>query len=187
MPSRWVSFQRYSPSLYRQLARGVRPALERGRECRDPLVVLDEFVLAGVGVVDAIDMLGLQRGIVLNRRPHVVPASAGFVQVVVEVCAGGHETVDVPVGNQVRDDHSQPAGAQRSGHAEKDRAVVAEHLLPDAARRRQIASLKRNTLHPREDFVGGKVRLNRERLDWRAEETRFRLHAAAIVPREYAI
>ena len=119
-----------------------------------------ELFLAGVGVVDAIDALGLQRRIVGMRRADVVMPAARFVQVVVEVGAGRDEAVDVAVGDEVRDDQPQAAGAERAGHAEEDRAVVAEHLLPDAARGGEIAPLKRNALHPREDFVGRKVRLD---------------------------
>ena len=72
-------------------------ALEREREGGDPLVVVAELVLAGVGVVDAVDVLGLQRGVVFVRRADVVVAAARLVQVVVEVGAGRDEAVDVAV------------------------------------------------------------------------------------------
>ena len=47
----------------------------------------------------------------------------------------------------MRDEKPHAAGAQRAGDAEKDGAVGREHLLPDAPRRRQRASLER-TLAP---------------------------------------
>ena len=83
------------------------------------------------------------------RRPDVVVAAAGFVQVVIEVGAGRDEAVDVALGDEMGDDHPQPAGAECAGHAEEDRAVAAEHLLPDAPRGGEIAPLKRNAFHPR--------------------------------------
>ena len=100
--------------LVEKLARRVRPALERQHERRDPLVVLDELVLAGVRVVDAIDVIGLQRGVVLERRSDVVPTSARLVQIVIQVRAGRHEAVDVAVRQEVRDQQAHAAGAQRA-------------------------------------------------------------------------
>ena len=73
--------------------------------------------------------------------------------------------------DEVRDDHPQPAGRQRSGHAEKNCHVVLQHLLPDAMRRREVASLKRDALHPREHLIGGEAGLDRERLDRRLQKS----------------
>ena len=87
--------------LVDELARAVRAPLERQRERGDPLVVVAELVFARVGVVDAIDMLGLQRRVVLVRRAEVVVAAARLVQVVVEVRAGRDQAVDVAVGDEV--------------------------------------------------------------------------------------
>ena len=95
-----------------ELARGVRPALERQHERGDPLVVVDELLLAGVGVVDAIDVIGLQQRIVFTRRSDVVVAAARLVQIVVEVGAGRDQAVDIPMLDEMRDDEPQPAGAR---------------------------------------------------------------------------
>jgi hypothetical protein len=157
--------------LVEELARRVRPPLEREREGGDPLVVVAELVLLRVGVVDAVDALRLQRRIVLARRPDVVMTPAGLVQVMVEVGAGRDETVDVAVGDEVRDDQPQPAGAERARHAEEDRAVVAEHLLPDAPRGGEVPPLKRNALHAFQEIVRRGVGRHDERLDWSAKKT----------------
>ena len=132
-----------------ELARRVGPRLERGREVGDPVVVADELFFARVGVVDAIDPIVGQRRVVGVRRADVVVLAARLVEIVVEVRAGRDQAVDVAVGDQVRDDQAQAAGAQRARHAEEDRDVVLEHLLPDAMRGREVAALKGDALHPR--------------------------------------
>src|SRR5262245_37278845 len=80
----------------------------------------------------------------------------------------------------MRHDESQAARAQRSSHAEKDRHVVFEHLLPDAMRRGEIAALKRNPLHLGENRVGGEAALDREWFDRRVKKTRLLRHVANI-------
>jgi hypothetical protein len=70
----------------------------------------------------------------------------------------------------VRDDQAQPSGGERARHAEEDRHVVLQHLLPDAMRRREVASLKRDPLHPRDHLIGGQARLDDERFDRRLQE-----------------
>ena len=156
----------------------VRTAFQRQDELGDPLVVVAELLLARIRVVDAIDPVGLQRRVVLTRRTDVMMPAACLVQVVVEVGAGGHETVDVTVRQQVRHDQTKAAGAQRPRHAEKDRAVAAEHLLPDPARRPDAASLEGDALHPGEHLVHPKPRFDCERLDRDAEKPRLVRHVA---------
>ena len=119
----------------------------------DPVVVRDELFLAGVGVVDAIDPILRQRRVVGVRRPDVVMLSARFVEIVIQVRAGRHQAVDVAVQDQMRDDQTQTAGGQRARHPQEDRDVVLQHLLPDAVRRREVAPLKRDPLHAREDLI----------------------------------
>ncbi len=167
--------------LVEELARRVRTPLERQHERGDPLVVVDELVLARVGVVDAIDVLRLERGVVLARRSDVVTAAARLVQIVVEVRAGRHQAVDVAVLDQMCGDEPHAAGAERAGHAEEDRAVVSEHLFPDAPRGREVAALEGNFLHPGEHLVGRKVRRHRERLDRHAQKTGLVRHARNIL------
>ena len=159
-----------------ELARRIRASLERQHECGNPFVVVDELVFLRIGVVDPVDMLRLQRGIVFTRRTDVVAATARLVQIVVQIGAGRDQAVDVPVGDQVGDDHPQPAGAESAGHAEKDGAIVAQHLLPDAARRGEIAALKRNALHALEDLVCWKAGFDGKRFHGRAKKTGFRFH-----------
>ncbi len=118
-----------------ELPRRVRPPLELEHERGDPLVVLAELVFARQRVVDAIDPLGGQRGVVERRRADEVPAAARLVQVVVQVGARRDEAVDVALLDQMRDDQPHAAGRQRAGGAQEDRRVAGEHLLPDAARR----------------------------------------------------
>ncbi len=164
----------------------MRTPLERQRECGNPLVVVAELILAGIGVVDAIDVLRLQRRIVLVRRAEVVMAAPRLVEVVVEVGAGRDQAVDVAVRDEVGDDQPQPAGAEGARHPEEDRAVAAEHLFPDAARDREIPPLKRNALHPRQEVAGRRVGQNDEGFHGRAKKTGLRLHAAVILPRKTA-
>ena len=76
----------------------------------------------------------------------MMPA-AGFVQVVVQIGAGGDETVDVPVGDEVGDDQTQAAGAQGPRHPKKDRHIVFQHLVPHTVRGRKVAALKRDSFH----------------------------------------
>ena len=154
-----------------KFARRVRPALERQHERGDPLVVIDELVLLGIRVVHAIDVLRLQRRIVFARRADVVAATARLVEIVVQIGAGRNEAVDVAVLDQVRDDHPQSTGAERARHTQEDRAVVAEHLLPDAARGREVAPLKRNALHARQHLVCRQSGLDGERFNRRAKKT----------------
>ena len=163
-----------------KLARGVRPRFERARKVGNPAVVRDEFFFARVGVVHAIDPILRQRGIVGVRRPDVVVLASRFVQIVIEVCAGGHETVDVAVEDEVGDHHPQPAGGERARHPEEDRHIVLQHLLPDAVRRRKVAPLKRDPLHSPENLLRGEPRLDGERLDRRLQETGFLFHARTI-------
>jgi hypothetical protein len=151
--------------LVEQLARRVRTPLQRQRKRRDPFVVVDEFILARIRVVDAIDVVRLQLRVIFTRRPDVMTTAACFVEVVVEIGAGRHETIDVSLGDQVGDHHAHAARAQGAGHPQKDRAIGAEHLFPDAPRRRQTPPLERHALHPREDFVGAQARVDRKRLD----------------------
>ena len=112
-------------------------------------------------VVDTVDVIFGQRRIVSVRRADVVVLTARLVQIVVQVRAGRDEAVHVAVGDEVRDDQPEPAGAQRARHPEEDRHVVLEHLLPDAVSGGEIAPLKRNALHARQDFVGGQTALDR--------------------------
>ncbi len=137
MPSLPGRRPQMSAEQVQELAGRVRPRLERRREIGDPVVVLDEFLLAGERVVDAVDAFFGERGVVGMRRSDVVVLAARLVEVVVQVRAGRDQAVHVPVGDQVGDDQPQPAGAERARHAEKDRDVVFEHLAPDAVRRRR--------------------------------------------------
>ena len=50
--------------LVEKFARRIGPSLERGGEVRDPDVFCDEFVLAGIGIVDTVDVLFSERRIV---------------------------------------------------------------------------------------------------------------------------
>ena len=52
-------------------------------------------------------------------------------------------------------------------------ASLAEHLFPDAPRRREVASLKRDALHALEHVVGRQSSLDDERLDGLAKEAGF--------------
>ena len=169
-----------SAEQVQELAARVRPRLERRREVGNPVVVADELLFARVRVVDAIDPILGQRRVVGVRRADVVALAARFVQIVIQVGAGRDEAVDVAVGDEMRDDQAQAAGAQRAGHPQEDRHVVVEHLLPDAVRRREIASLERNPLHAREDLVGRQAGLDDERLDRRLQEPRLLLHARQL-------
>jgi hypothetical protein len=162
--------------LVEKLARGVRSPLERQGEAGDPLIVVDELILACISVVDPVDMLGLQVRVVLAGRSDEVPTAARFVQIVVEVCACRHEAIDIAVGQQVRDQETHAAGAQRAGHAEENRTVRPEHLFPDPPRRGEAASLERDTFHPREHLVSAQPRLDRERFHGDAKEARLRRH-----------
>ena len=106
--------------------------------------------------------------------------AARLVQIVIEVRAGRDEAVDVAIGDQVRDHQPQTAGGERARHAQEDRHVVLQHLLPDAVRGGEIASLKRDPLHASEDLIRRQPRLDGERLDRRLQETRLLLHAETI-------
>ena len=153
-----------------ELARGVRPALELQHEARDPLVVLAELVFARERVIDAVDAFGGQRGVIDARGRHEVPAPAGLVEVMVQVGAGGHEAVDVPVLDEVRDDEAHAAGREGPGHPEEDRHIAAQHAFPDAARDGQVPPLKGHPLHLRQHVVGRQIRRDRERFDRFTEE-----------------
>ena len=63
---------------------------------------------------------------------------------------------------------------------EEDRHVVLEHLLPDAMRGREVASLKGDPLHPRENLVGRETAFDDERLDRRLQEARLLFHARQL-------
>jgi hypothetical protein len=65
-----------------------------------------------------------------------------------------------------------PPCRERAGRAEKDRRIAAEHLFPDAPRRRQIPSLKRDALHALEDVIDSGLRRDDERFDRLAQKTR---------------
>ena len=116
------------------------------------------------------------------RRADEVAAAARLVQIVIQIRAGRDQAVDVAVLDQMRDDQPHAAGAERAGHAEEDRAVAAEHLLPDAPRGREVAPLKRDALHPREHFVGRQPGRDDERLNRLAEKARLAAtHVTGIV------
>jgi hypothetical protein len=115
------------------------------------------------------------------RRSDIVPLTARFVKIVIQVRAGGHEAVDVPVRDQVGDDEAQPAGAQRTGHPEEDRDLVLDHLVPDTVRRREIPALEGNPLHAGDDLVRRESSLDGERLDRSLEEARLLGHAPTIM------
>ena len=151
-------------------ARGVGTRLERGGELGDPVVVPDEFLLGRIRVVHAVDALLGERRIVGVRRPEEVMLAARLMEIVIQVGARRDEAVDAALRDQVRDDEPQPACAQRAGHAEKNRHVVAEHLQPDAVRRREVAALKRDPLHARQNLVGAEPCLDGERLHRRLQE-----------------
>src|SRR5438309_8229449 len=102
------------------------------------------------------------------------------MQIVIQVRAGRHEAVDVPIGDEMRDDQTQAAGAERPGHAEKNRDVAFEHLLPDAMRRSEIAPLERDSLHAEQDLIGAEPALDGEWLDRRLEETGFLFHSRTL-------
>src|SRR5262249_24482058 len=79
-------------------------------------------------------------------------------------------------------DQAQPAGAQRAGHAQEDRHVVLEHLLPYASGSGEISSLKRDSFHPLENLVGSESGLDGKGFDGRLEEPGFLLrHAPTII------
>ena len=109
-----------------------------------------------------------------------MPLAASFMQIVIQVRAGRHEAVDVPVGDEMRDDQPQAAGAERPGHAEENRDVVFEHLLPDTMRRGEIAPLERDPLHAEQDLISAEPALDGERLDRRLEEAGFLLHSRTL-------
>ena len=98
--------------------------------------------------------------------------AARFVQVVIQIGAGRDQAIDVTVLNQMGDDQAQAAGGQRARHAEKNRHIVFQHLLPDAMRGREVASLEGNPLHPGDDLIGREPRFDDERLDRRLQEAR---------------
>ena len=77
---------------------------------------------------------------------------ACLVQVMVEVGPGRDEAVDVPVRDQVRDDHTEAAGAQGARRTQENDDLVCEHFLPDLMRGGQIPPLERDPFHAREDF-----------------------------------
>ena len=176
MPSAPVVFQRWPPSRCRNSREVYGRASSVARELGNPVVVADELFLAGVGVVDAVDPILSQRRVVGMRRADVVALPARFVQVVIEVRAGRDEAVDVAVQDEMRDDEPQAAGRQRARHAQEDRHIVLQHLLPDAVRGGEVAALKRDPLHAREHLIRRQSRLDGERLDRRLEKTGFLLH-----------
>src|SRR6266853_1664475 len=159
--------------LVEEFARRIRTGFEGCREISDPAVVRDELLLAGIRVVDAIDPILGQCRIVRVRRSDVVMLPPCLVEIVVQVGARRHEAVDVPVGDKVRDDHPQAAGAQRARHTEEDRHVVFEHLVPHAMSGGEHPPLKRDALHPEQQLIGGETRFDGEWLDRRLEEPRF--------------
>ena len=106
--------------------------------------------------------------------------AARFVQIVIEVRAGRDQDVDVAVGDQVRDRQAQAAGGQGAGHPQEDRDVVLQHLLPDAVRGGEVAPLKRNPFHPRQDLIRRQARFDGKRLDRRLQKTGLLFHARTI-------
>ena len=180
MPSLVGLLPQMLAQLVEKLARRVRPPLELEHEGGDPLVVAAELVLARQRVVDPIDALGRERRVIERGRADEMPAPARFMQVVIEVRAGRHEAVDVAVLDEVRDDQAHAAGREGARGAQENRRVAAEHLLPDAPRGREVAPLKRNALHARQDVVGGQAGRDDERLDRLAQEAGFSLMAFAF-------
>ena len=152
------------------LARRVRARVERHGEIGNPVVVPDELFFRGVGIVDAIDPILGERRVVGVRRSEEVMLAARLVEIVIEVGAGRHEAVDVPVSDEVRHDHSEAARGQRARHSEKNRHVVIEHLQPHAVRGGEIAPLKRDPLHARQDLVAGEPCLHCEWFHRRLQE-----------------
>ena len=154
------------------LAGGVRPRFEIARETGDPVVVVDELVLIDVGIVHTIDAHGLERAVVGPRRADEVLPAARLVQVVVQVGPRGDDAVDGAVVDQPGDGEPQAPGRQGPGDAQEDQHVVAQHPLPDPARRGEVAPLERDPLHPPQQLVGRGVRRDLEGLDRHAEEAR---------------
>jgi hypothetical protein len=74
------------------------------------------------------------------------------------------------VFEEVRNDEPEAAGTERSGDAEKDRAIVGEHAFPDPPGRRKVPGLERDLFHPDQEFIGGGIRTHGERLDRHLEE-----------------
>ena len=97
-------------------------------------------------------------------------APSRLVQVVIEVGASRHDAVDIAVLDEVRQDQPQSTRAEGAGDAKENRAVIAEHALPDPAGGCQVAALEGNLLHPRQHLAGSGVRGDYERLDRRSQE-----------------
>ena len=148
-----------------KFARGVRPLLECGGEIANPHIVVAELFLAREGVVDPIDPIVGERGVVAARRADVMMLAACFVQVVIEVGAGLFHAVDETVLDEIRDDHSETAGAQGACHPHENRHIVTEHLLPDAMSGAERSSLKLDAFEFFELLVGLRFGIDGERLD----------------------
>ena len=155
-----------------QVQKLARRIGRRRRVRRNPLSLSQKFFLARIRVVHAIDTILCPRRIVGVRRSDVVPLAARFVQVVVQIRAGRDQAVDVPMLNEVGDDQAQAAGGQSAGHAEENRHIVFQHLLPDAMRGREIAPLEGNPLHPGDDLIGSESRFDDKWFDGRLQEAR---------------
>ena len=172
---------RFAPEMgaeaIEELPRRVRPLIERRDEVADPHVVVAELFLACVGVVDAIDAVVGERGVVYPGRADVMVAPARLVQVVIEVGARRHQAVDITVLDQVRHDHPETARAERAGHPHEDRDVVLEHLLPDTVCDAEGAPLERNALHLFEKLVCLRLWIDGEGLDRHLQEAGALFHA----------
>ncbi len=177
IPSRPVSFARVASQPIQELARRVASGFETEREVSHPVVVVDELFLARIRIVDTVDAIRLKLGVVGEGRADVVMAAAALVQVVIEVGAGGDDTIDVAGSDELGDHHSQAAGAQRSCHPQKDGHVVVQHLSPDAVRGGQCAPLERDAFHARQQLVGRESGFGKKRLDGGLKESRFLRHA----------
>jgi hypothetical protein len=67
--------------------------------------------------------------------------------------------------------------ADRRRHPQKNRHIVLQHLLPDAVCGGEIAALKRDAFHAREQLLCAHSCFDDERLDRRLQKTRFLFHA----------
>src|SRR5436309_14220036 len=92
-----------------ELACRVRARLEGGGKIGNPVVVADEFLLRGVGVVDAVDPVLGQCGVVGVRRTEEVMLAARLMQIVIEIRARRNEAVDVAGGDEMGKEHSEAA------------------------------------------------------------------------------
>ena len=122
-------------------------AVELRGEPADPFVRLAELFLRGEGVVDAVDLLFEQLGVVSPRVAEVMMPSERFVQIVEDVGAGGDQHVDAAVLDQVGDQPPHPGRHQRAAHSHHNDGVFLQHLEPDLMGQGQIAPLERYLFH----------------------------------------